>query len=184
MVPRASTLTPPHARLRAGTPPVHGTEGVPRRWRLRARLRGSALDRALAAGADPTCSRALAARAAQLTSRRNREQTASALDRLVHRAQGPQRRWWDLSQRQAILRNSSDLHGLAIVLTGERPLYAAGLAALNELLKDGTGPLYGGREGAVACALREVRTALEGSGRDDHEARRRGSCELRARLGI
>src|SRR6478752_5393647 len=117
------------APQRESTPPM--TSG--RRSRLAARLRGGALDRALLAGADPSASPALAARASLLTSRRSRDEIARSLDALVRRAQGSQRRWWDPSQREAILENSSELHAVAMMLTRDRPLYAAGIAHLRQL---------------------------------------------------
>jgi len=147
------------ARHEASTAPI--TSG---RWiRLVARLRGGALDRALMAGADPSASPALAARASLLISRRSRNEIAGALDALVRGAQGPRRRWWDLSQRQAILENSSELHALAMTLTHDRVVYAAGVARLRQLVTDGTGPAYRGSAGALAWALHDAGRLLQGS---------------------
>ena len=133
-----------------------------RRARLAARFRGGALDRALLAGADPSASPALAARASLLTSRRSRDEIARALDALVRRAQGPQRRWWDLAQREAILENSSELHALAMTLARDRVVYAAGVAHLRQLVTDGTGPAYRGSASALARALRDAGRVLQG----------------------
>ena len=163
MIPRTST----HPGDPAAVPAPHQESAPPiasgRRSRLAARLRGGALDRALLAGADPSASPALAARASLLTSRRSRDEIARALDTLVRRAQGSQRRWWDLSQREAILENSSELRALATMLTRDRPLYAAGVAHLRQLLTDGTGPAYRGSASALARALYDSRAALRGS---------------------
>ena len=162
MIPRTAT----HPLDTAAAPAPHQESTPPitpgRRSRLAARLRGAALDRALLAGADPSASPALAARASLLTSRRSRDEIARSLDALVRRAQGPQRRWWDLSQREAILENSSELHAVAMMLTRDRPLYAAGVAHLSRLLTDGTGPAYRGSASALARALRDAREALQG----------------------
>jgi hypothetical protein len=162
MLPRAAThpfeAAAAPARHHEYTPPITSA-----RWsRFTARLRGGALDRALLAGADPSTSRALAARASLLTSRRSRDEIARALDTLVRRAQGPQRRWWDLSQREAILENSSELHALAMTLTRDRAVYAAGVAHLRQLVMDGTGPAYRGSASALARALRDAARVLQG----------------------
>jgi len=162
MISRAATHTvdtaAAPARQRERKPPITSA----RRSRLAARLRGGALDRALLAGADPSDSHALAARATLLTSRRSRDEIARALDALVRRAQGPQRRWWDLSQREAILENSSELHALAMMLGRDRVVYAAGVAHLRQLVTDGTGPAYRGSASALARALCDARAALQG----------------------
>jgi hypothetical protein len=138
--------------------------------RLAARVRAGSLDHALAEGADPRSSKQLAARARLLTSRCRRIQAAQALEQLVRRAQGPHRRWWALSQHNAVLANSSELHGLASLLRSERPVYAHGVAALNDLLSDGTGPVYRDEDAELGPRLRRVRAALEGRGRDDFGA--------------
>ena len=162
MIPRtaahANETAATRARHEAGTRQI--TSG--RRVSLVVRLRGRALDRALLAGAAPSASPALAARASMLISRRSRDEIAWALDALVRRAQGPQRRWWDLSQREAILENSSELHALAMTLTSDRVVYAAGVAHLRQLVTDGTGPAYRGSPGALAWALRDAGRLLQG----------------------
>jgi hypothetical protein len=135
------------------------------RWHARAaaHLRSGSLDRELMSGADPARSPALAARACLLTSRRYRAQMAEGLERLVSRAQRPQRRWWDLTHREAVLANSSDLHALAMTLRGDRPVYAAGMARLTQFLADGTGPVHNGGANALARALSDARAALGGA---------------------
>jgi len=148
-----------HRRARDSAP------GRPsRRARIAARVRAASLDRALIAGADPAAGPALAARASLLTSRTRREQLAEGLERLVGAAQGRQRRWWDLAQREAVLVNSSEPRAAAMALRSARPLYAAGLARLNQLLADGTGPAYRGSASGLARALSDARAALEGCG--------------------
>lgn len=144
-LPRSAPLLDPGALTRAG---AHLFS-----WRL---------DRALMAGADPAGSRMLAARAALLTSAKSRRSLAQALHRLVRAAQGPQRRWWALSSRASINANTSELAELARLLENGTALYAGGLASLNELLKDGTGPVYRGDATALSRALSDVRTALTG----------------------
>jgi hypothetical protein len=128
--------------------------------RLLARSLGRRLDHALIAGADPAGARLLAARAELLTSARMRGSLADSLHGLVRAAHGPQRRWWALGSRSAVLANASELDALAMLLTSERPLYAQGLAQLNGLLTDGTGPAYQGDTTALSRALADARTAL------------------------
>ncbi len=128
--------------------------------RLLARSMARRLDGALIAGADPAGSTVLAARAALLTSGRMRESLAGSLHGLLRAAQGPQRRWWALGSRAAVLANASELDALAMLLSSETPLYARGLALLNQLLTDGVGPAYRGDAVALSRALSDARTAL------------------------
>jgi hypothetical protein len=130
--------------------------------RLTARVRWQSLDRALVAGADPSGSPQLAARTAQLTSPRTRLLVAEGLERLLRAAQGPQRRWWAVSRRDPLLANASTLHELAGMLVSGTPLYARGLAMLNQLLTDGNGPVYHGTAESLARRLDQARVALEG----------------------
>lgn len=128
--------------------------------RLLARSLAPRLDGALINGANPADSTMLAARASLLTSARMRGSLADSLHNLVRAAQGPQRRWWALGSREAVLANASDLDALAMLLTSETPLYARGLALLNALLTDGTGPAYRGDAAALSRALSDARSAL------------------------
>lgn len=130
--------------------------------RLAARLRGSSLDRALARGADPLATSQLAARAQLLTSPAGRAQAADAVEHLVRAAYGPHRRWWALARHNTVLAHSSELHALASLLRSERPVYARGVAALNELLSDGTGPVYRDARDELGRHLGRVRAAIEG----------------------
>jgi hypothetical protein len=132
-----------------------------RRARIAARVRSTSLDRALIEGADPASSPRLAARAALLTSRQSRVSIADGLERLVRAAQGPQRRWWSLSWPSSVLANSSELHALASLLHDHSPVYARGVAILNQLLTDGAGSGYGGDGEALARTLGDARLALE-----------------------
>jgi hypothetical protein len=136
--------------------------GPGRLARMAARVHSHSLDRALIAGADPSGSPQLAARAAQLTSPRTRALIAEGLQRLVRAAQGPQKRWRAASRRGQLLANASRLHELASALASGAPLYARGIAMLNQLLTDGTGPAYLGDGESLARRLDEARTALAG----------------------
>ena len=128
--------------------------------RLAARLRGSALDRALIEGADPAASQRLRARAALLTSAPVRGELADGLERLAAQAQNPSRRWWAASRAAAAAANAGLLHELAALLR-ERPApQARGVAMLLRLLADGTGPMYDGDAGALERELRDARAAI------------------------
>ncbi len=131
--------------------------------RLFARARASTLNAALIAGADPTCSRQLAARALQLSSPRSRGSLASGLDTLLRSAQAPAGRLRVRPARGAVCANASVLAELAGLLSGASPLYVQGVAALEQLLSDGTGPAYHGSDEVLARRLRECRAAMTGA---------------------
>lgn len=133
----SSEAIPPLA-LADATRPRDGA----RLTRLLARLRGNALDRALSNGADPAASPQLAARAAQLAARPAREQLATSIERLVELACAPpRRRPVDLNQA-AIRGNAEAMREIAAQLHGPAPVYARGVATLQQLLTDGTGPVF------------------------------------------
>lgn len=130
--------------------------------RIMARLRSRALDRALIAGADPSDSTQLAARACKLTSRSNRTTLAIGVERLLQAAHERPRRALVSPARASIQTQSDQLAELAELLRGKAPLYAGGLATLGELLTDGTGPVYRGRPEALGQRLEQARSALAG----------------------
>jgi hypothetical protein len=130
--------------------------------RLLARVRACSLNDALIAGADPTASRQLAARALQLTSPRSRSSLAEGLDRLLRSAQEAPGRWRMCPRRGAVCANSSTLGELASLLVSASPVYARGVAALEQLLSDGTGAAYRADGEALACRLEECRAAMTG----------------------
>jgi hypothetical protein len=130
--------------------------------RLLARVRSGSLDRMLIAGCDPAASRQLAARAGALTSRRYRSAIADGLEGMLRAAvESPSRRRV-LPRREAVLANAPAMRALADVLRGASPLYAQGIALVNELLADGTGPLYVGDGEDLAALLREAGAAMVG----------------------
>ncbi len=132
-----------------------------RRSRLAARLRASSLDRELIAGGDPSSSPRLAARAAQLTTPRMREQLATGLDRLAASARGPQQRWTAIGRREALRGNLDEIGELAALLRSDTPLYAGGIAILNEFLSDGAGCAYHGEREEIAGRLQAARLAMQ-----------------------
>jgi hypothetical protein len=110
--------------------------------RLRARFRRVELDRVLADGVDPTGSPLLAARAAQLVRPRSRARLAEALERLALTAEAQAGRFRVAPRRQAVQANRATLLDLAGRLRRGGPLYARGIAMLELVLIDGTGPAY------------------------------------------
>jgi hypothetical protein len=48
------------------------------------------------------------------------------------------------------------------VLASDLPVYARGIALLNQLLTDGNGPAYHGTVDSLARRLEEARMALQG----------------------
>jgi hypothetical protein len=114
------------------------------RWltRLLARGRRLALDRALAEGADPTGSPLLAARAAQLVQPGNRHRLASALEHLALAAEAGPMRVRVVPRRRTLEANRARLLELAGTLRNGGLLYARGIAILELVLIDGTGPTY------------------------------------------
>jgi hypothetical protein len=110
--------------------------------RLRARSRRLELDHALAEGADPSSSPVLAARAAQLVSRANRRRLAGALERFALTAEASHGLFRAMPRRQSMAANRAELMRLAHALRRGGPLYARGVAILELVLIDGTGPAY------------------------------------------
>lgn len=129
--------------------------------RVAARLRRGKLDRALTNGADPAASPQIAARTTQLGSGSIRGRIAEGLERLALSADGPRGRLRILPSRAAILGNQSELLELAAKLRNDGPLYARGVAMLNVVLTDGTGPAYTDRRGdALTRQLQIARDSL------------------------
>jgi hypothetical protein len=131
--------------------------------RLAARLRRSALDEELIRGADPAETRQLAARAAQLTSRKMRIRIANGLDRLVRVADEPPRQRIVQPRRAAVAASAGELRELSGLLRADAPVYVQGVAMVHKLLIDGTGPTYAARpEASLVDELRSARAAIAG----------------------
>ena len=110
--------------------------------RLRARARRLKLDRALAAGADPSAAPLLAARAAQLVDPSTRQRIAAYLEQFALTANRPRSRVKTLPLRGAVRPNQEALLELARTLRHGQLQYARGIAMLELILADGTGPAY------------------------------------------
>ncbi len=148
-IPAPPTLAP----VRAGVA-VSGA-------RLVSALRADSLDRALVAGRDPSCSHALTLRAARLTSMRRRSQLAAGIDRLTTSGATPSRAVV-AGPAAAVAANRDRLVGLAALLRGGAPLYAAGVARLRLLLTDPASPAHVGDAATLAGALDAAARALAG----------------------
>jgi hypothetical protein len=110
--------------------------------RAGARLRRMELDHALAGGADPARSPLLAARASQLAGRASRHRIAAGLERVALTVDGPRGRFTTAPLRDAVRANREHMIKLAAVLRHGGVLYARGIAVLELVLIDGTGPAY------------------------------------------
>ncbi len=110
--------------------------------RTLARMRRSLLDHALAAGADPSASPLLAARAAQLVTLRRRQRLAAALEDAALTVDAPRGRVRTPPLRAAVRPNRDAMLELAQVLRQPGLLYARGVAMVEIALTDGTGPAY------------------------------------------
>jgi hypothetical protein len=133
--------------------------------RVRARLRRSSLDAALARGADPCESPALAYRAARLTSERSRQKIAAWVAQILATARRPAR---GLSaavepHRGGVAAAEPRLVQVRELLRSSAPVYARGVAMLEGLLRDGGSPLHlPVRQGELSHKLGLIIAALEG----------------------
>lgn len=126
-----------------------------------ARVRWFSLDGRLAAGEDPAGSPLLAAQAARLTEPRHRELLAAALGGLLLDARDRPRISRVPTDRSALLRNEGALRDLARRVDSREPLYARGLARLERMLSDATGPAFSGG-GELAAEIERVHDELSG----------------------
>jgi hypothetical protein len=128
--------------------------------RLRARLHAPSLDRELASGIAPWRSPLHAARALQLTGDRNRRGLARSLERLVEQTQRPRSQYRGAVVypcREQVIEALSPLLTVAGRLRSADPVDARGMARLNILLSDGSGPCYVRiRRNALTDALQEI----------------------------
>lgn len=138
--------------------------------RFRVFRHGRALDNELACGASPADTTELALRARQLVEPKRREELASALESLYLHAQRPPSIANTVPvPRRDIIEASADLWAVVERLRDPRPVYAAGVAMISVLLRDGTGPAYApGRGCALRRALRCAAEALDGARPERH----------------
>ena len=111
--------------------------------RLRVFAKRRMLDRLLAAGGDPSWGPEFGLRAAQLTRWRKCHALAEGLERTVSEARRPPR--WSCAapvDRPAVRAATPELLALAAGLEGEAPRAAQGVALAEQLVEDGSSPLY------------------------------------------
>lgn len=142
-------------------------ERVTTRARVSARLRGAALDRALAEGSVPEADVALTLHASRLISPTVRRRLARVLRAIVESSRQPARPlsgWPGPHVAQA----GSDLLALAERLERPEPVAARGVARVRLLLGDGGGPLHVPRDAhGLVQAVRDAFAALEPEGGQD-----------------
>jgi len=127
-----------------------------------ARLRWFSLDARLAAGEDPSRSPLLAAQAARLTDPRRRELLAAALGGLLLAAEQGPRASRITPSHSALLSNEAAARRLARRVDSTETLYARGLARLERLITDSTGPAWSGGAAELAAELERIEMELSG----------------------
>jgi hypothetical protein len=154
-----------HRRSRARGVPTHGllTEAV--RTRIHAVTKRGAFTRALAAGADPLARPELAARAAQLISRRERAIIARSLRRTLRDAYASRATLGGPALiRRGAVRHAEDVITAVISrLEGPHPVTPQGMAQIERMLTNAdNSPLYNdAAPGALRSAMSAVLCALE-----------------------
>jgi hypothetical protein len=133
------------------------------RDRVSARLRARRLDRALAAGAAPDSSVAMSVRARALVRADTRSELAGALRRITRNGASPRTLGSRVTTSAArVSRVRADLERLAERLLEPGPVNARGVALTQDLLSDGTGPLFWAESADdLEARLRIVLEALE-----------------------
>lgn len=130
--------------------------------RALARVRWYSLDGRLAAGEDPAGSRLLAAQAARLTEARKRERLAAAVGGLLIAARERPHMSRVPLDRGALLGNEAALRELARRVDSREALYARGLARLEHMLGDASGPAFRGGSGGLSHEIERIQTELGG----------------------
>jgi hypothetical protein len=164
-------------RSRPGRPGLR----LPRSFRAalltpgQARMRGPWLDRELAAGVAPWCTPVHCTRSLQITGMRARRSQAKALEGLIARAVVPARVTTSPAtitarllsahvpiDKAAVLGARGHLEAIIIRLRDGEPVSTRGVAALSDLICDGTGPIYSPLSGAtLSRALESIRDCLD-----------------------
>ena len=131
------------------------------------------LTRALAQGAEPGSSPALARRAAQLTDAHHRRALARSLRRIIADAHDPQagRARAIIVRRGPVLDAESLIDAVASRLAAPKPVRAQGVAQLERIITNADhSPLYNrSRPGALRQAMATALMAMDGESPDSHE---------------
>jgi hypothetical protein len=127
--------------------------------RVLVRLFVLSLDRQLASGRSPEDNHLLAARADWLVAPAQRQALADNWGRLVARAHRPQSGRTSRAPlcRERVVAAEADVHDLRCALLTPLPVPVRGVAAADQLLRDGAGPLY--RRACAADLHVELRAA-------------------------
>jgi hypothetical protein len=131
--------------------------------RVVAGVRWFSLDRRLVAGEDPAGSTLLAAQTARLTEPRRRELLSAAVSGLLLAAAEPPRASRVPLSREALLRNEATLRELAGRVDSRETVYARGLARLELMLGDASGPVFHGTASELAAEIARVHAELSGA---------------------
>jgi hypothetical protein len=131
--------------------------------RVAARLRWFSLDERLITGEDPSGSQLLSAHAARLTSPRSREAVAAGLAALLRASEQPARMSRVSPDRSAVLANRQTLEDLARHLESNAAVYAPGIARLERLIADSSGPAFAGGIKALEAELASAAAELAGA---------------------
>ncbi len=131
-----------------------------RLWdRVRARLRTSALDEQLAAGASPESDVTLALHAGHLCRPQQRQLLVRSLKEIAVSCEGLVRpRSKAPVCRRSVMRARTELAAVVDRLAAAGPVDVQGVARIRNLLADGAGPLY--RESRPGLLRDELRAAL------------------------
>jgi hypothetical protein len=146
---------------------------------MQAQLFRSSLDSALAAGANPCESPALAHRAARLTTRKGRAKLAASAEAVLAAAARPPAVPTSAvePQRDEIISAAPLLIEIVELLRSTTPVYSQGVAMLKRLLQDDGSPVYAPTSrGTLDHELRRITAALEG--REEPSSRQGGSSGL------
>jgi hypothetical protein len=128
--------------------------------RLRVAWHRDRLDQHLARGVDPTASKQLELRAAQLLHRRG--QLANSVEGVLEHARTRARFTAEVPVRRADVRDcAEDLLALARRLRDDQPIDVQGAALTSRLLTDGCGPLYLDSDCSLRYTVRVARLALD-----------------------
>src|SRR3954453_15599015 len=105
-----------------------------------------------------------ARRLARLGARRHRDGLANSIDALLGVAEQPGSRLRVHPDVGALTANAAMLRGLAEALRGPAPLRAEAIGDLEDVLTDGTGPVYGGDAQRLSRRLRRIAVDLAPGG--------------------